>query len=1029
MRPLELEIEGFTCYRERQPVLDLREMRLFAISGPTGAGKSSVLDAMLFALYGKVPRVDGKRGLGAADLISHGRDVLSVRLDFRLRGKTYRVVRRLKQRKTQAVCTPSLEELTPAGTKSLADSVTTVDAALAELLGLDFDGFTRTVVLPQNQFAAFLRSKAKERRDILQQLLRHSIYEVMRASAAERHKLLGRDLEGKREQLDQLGAATPDALAELDERLAAARVASDTTAKEEEAAAANLQDLTRRRDLTKELAARRAELSALEARTHDIETKERELDLARRAAVVVPAVESAARASERARRSRAQLDEARRRMSTLTSEHETKQAALALAEQAASGIEPLRAAISRLDEIRVDLERRPQLERALAASRKAVADASASLETSVRGAAVASLAANDAKAALSACETALASVQYDEARHHALDGGRDRASLARALGVEITSLRKRHEQLLREQAASAGELAATREAHATAQAGWDGARAALDVAERAERDGRDRHTAEALRRHLVAGAECPVCRQAVASVPGASDVPLLDALHAATTRAKQVEERARKALDAAGRAHAAAQAQVAAVAKHVQEGGTALALKVQEHLSCLAALRELLATREGEAGQDVVGAFDAALAAAQSASRELLAKRDALGLALRRHGDAVHAATQAESLVREGEARRTAHQADETRLVEELRGVTARIAAATSAPDPVAERARLAARVVELETSVAAARQALAAVAEALASAAGNVASLERTLTTDVEEHAQRDLASREALQQSGFASAEDASTAARPPARVDALDREIRGYREGRTVVSQRIAQLTDAIGGREVDADAHAAALDRHSAARALHGTARDAVTRLGEQREQLRARVELAARLGESVQQLASALAVAQQMAHDLRSDGFQDYLLEETFRRIVSGASTRLHSMTRRYTMEWIDGEFHVVDHDNAGERRPAETLSGGETFMASLCLALQLSEEVLHASGALQMDSLFIDEGFGTLDSQALSEVADALETLGADGGRLIGVISHRQELTERLPGVIRIEKGNGESKWVVERAG
>jgi DNA repair protein SbcC/Rad50 len=70
-----------------------------------------------------------------------------------------------------------------------------------------------------------------------------------------------------------------------------------------------------------------------------------------------------------------------------------------------------------------------------------------------------------------------------------------------------------------------------------------------------------------------------------------------------------------------------------------------------------------------------------------------------------------------------------------------------------------------------------------------------------------------------------------------------------------------------------------------------------------------------------------------------------------------------------------------------------------------------------------------MDSLFIDEGFGTLDSDSLSEVTDSLEALREDGGRVVGVISHRSELTDRLPGCIRVDKGVGESKWVVERVG
>ncbi len=184
-----------------------------------------------------------------------------------------------------------------------------------------------------------------------------------------------------------------------------------------------------------------------------------------------------------------------------------------------------------------------------------------------------------------------------------------------------------------------------------------------------------------------------------------------------------------------------------------------------------------------------------------------------------------------------------------------------------------------------------------------------------------------------------------------------------------------------------------------------------------------------MDRARQLTTEAEALRARLAVTSEMAVDLRSDGFQDYLLEEAFRGLVAGASTRLRQMSRRYTMEWDAGEFYVIDHDNAGERRRAETLSGGETFMASLCLALQLSDEVLHASGALRMDSLFIDEGFGTLDTQSLAEVTDALETLRQDGARVIGVISHRPELTERLPGCIRVDKGVGESTWVLERVG
>ncbi|MCS7172803.1 MAG: hypothetical protein N0A24_05270 [Armatimonadetes bacterium] len=120
--------------------------------------------------------------------------------------------------------------------------------------------------------------------------------------------------------------------------------------------------------------------------------------------------------------------------------------------------------------------------------------------------------------------------------------------------------------------------------------------------------------------------------------------------------------------------------------------------------------------------------------------------------------------------------------------------------------------------------------------------------------------------------------------------------------------------------------------------------------------------------------------------------------------------------RLLRFSHRYTLEYDeDGSFAVVDHDNAGERRSADTLSGGETFLASLSLALELSEQVQRSSGAVALHSLFIDEGFGTLDPETLDHVACAIEALQT-GGRMVGIITHLQELSARLPTRVVVEK-------------
>ena len=121
-----------------------------------------------------------------------------------------------------------------------------------------------------------------------------------------------------------------------------------------------------------------------------------------------------------------------------------------------------------------------------------------------------------------------------------------------------------------------------------------------------------------------------------------------------------------------------------------------------------------------------------------------------------------------------------------------------------------------------------------------------------------------------------------------------------------------------------------------------------------------------------------------------------------------RCLVVGASQRLKELNERYELAFNEGHFEVIDHDHGRLSRSADTLSGGETFLVSLALALQLSDEVQQAAGAVRLDSLFIDEGFGTLDPETLNTVADAIESLGKTK-RMVGVITHVPELHRRLP--------------------
>jgi exonuclease SbcC len=175
MRPLKLRVRGFTSFRDEQ-TLDFTNLSVFAITGPTGSGKSSLLDALTYALYGQVERV----GRECNQLVTHGVNRMSVTLDFDVDGKQYRITRSTPASGGSTKVT--LEKSVAGEFVSYgegADRVRECDRIIQGLVGLDYTGFTRSVLLPQGKFAEFMSGEARERRDILSDLLGLGLFKRM----------------------------------------------------------------------------------------------------------------------------------------------------------------------------------------------------------------------------------------------------------------------------------------------------------------------------------------------------------------------------------------------------------------------------------------------------------------------------------------------------------------------------------------------------------------------------------------------------------------------------------------------------------------------------------------------------------------------------------------------------------------------------------------------------------------------------------------------------------------------------------
>ncbi|MBA2529203.1 MAG: SMC family ATPase, partial [Euzebyales bacterium] len=201
MRPARLELHGFTAFREPVTV-DFADADLFAFVGPTGAGKSSLIDGMCFALYGSVPRLDRR---AVEPVIATGKVEARVRFDFTVGDDAYTAVR-VVRRQTRGASTKEAR-LEAAGGEVLAGDADAVTKRVEALLGLGFEQFTKCVVLPQGDFAHFLHDKPAARQDLLVRLLELGVYERMRAAARERQVAAEAGAQIADQQLEALAGA------------------------------------------------------------------------------------------------------------------------------------------------------------------------------------------------------------------------------------------------------------------------------------------------------------------------------------------------------------------------------------------------------------------------------------------------------------------------------------------------------------------------------------------------------------------------------------------------------------------------------------------------------------------------------------------------------------------------------------------------------------------------------------------------------------------------------------------------------
>ncbi len=995
MRLHQLEITAFGPFAETVTVdFDhLSDAGLFLLSGPTGAGKTSVLDAVCFALYGDVPGARNAAKRLRSDQAGPGVRP-RVTLEATLSGRRYRLIRspsweRPKKRGTGVTTEQASVSIAERIDGEWVTHSTRLDETghlVTRLIGMNLAQFTQVAMLPQGEFQTFLRSRSEERHRLLQQLFRTGRFEDVERWLRDRRLALKRASETAHQRVaglvsrvsEAVEAPAPEAwdlhdlastaadgsilrwATELRSEAEAGRAEADEAA----ARAAGAESETRRAlEEARALAVRRArvdaalaEQTALAERAGVVEAARRSLDAARRSATVLPLHHLAVRATAACHRARA--------------------TAAQTSAQAAAALDLLFVDRASLDDA-VEQAVVARARVAAALPREAsLGEVATALETGLHRADVLAEQIRAAEAATTALPQRTA-VLRDEL---AIAG----QALAAIEGqtVRVAELAARMEaaaQVLHYERDLASARLALDAATSEALTSWA---TYLDVRQ-ARLDGMAAEIAGA----LAVGQSCPVC--------GSGDHP-----HKAVPDRDAPDALAEKA---AQKAHVDANSVQAAHEDAVRTLETNLALARQAAGDTPADDRHREATSELERLHTLAARVEPVaheLRLLEEEATSLAAELTRLRLA----------ATALEADQRHRQAQLTALQDEVDHL---LRG--------SGAPDLASLHALQATRVATGRAAVDA-LDAQSAAEAAATEAADAVA---------------------DAAEQAGFASVADAVSAALPAVEADRLSSRIDAHQHRVAAVAAVLAEpgATALLELPPVDLEA-------------LESDHDHALTRLGEARSTAARWQRRHDRLGTLHVELGAALRAWTPVRDDLelttRLASFVDgkspdnrlqmrlsaYVLAFRLSQVVAAANVRLAGMSdQRYSLEHTGqrgaGETRgglsiLVRDDWSGESRDPATLSGGETFVVSLALALGLADVVTHEAGGADLDTLFVDEGFGSLDADTLDDVMDTLDSL-RDGGRVVGVVSHVAEMRDRIPTQLLVTKSRRGSTLAVSR--
>jgi len=972
-------MSGLRSYRS-EVTIDFGDPGLIAIVGDTGAGKSSILEALFFVLYGGCTW-DHR---AAVPLISDGVSVMQVELVFLAEGHRWRVFRSASRTSSQR--RHELECLDDPSVRF--DNDVPVTNEIKRLIGLDHDAFVRTVILPQGRFQLLLQATRAARTAILKGIFRLD----QLAAARDQAELAARRLRPGVEDLRVKRAALlPDPQAAL----AGARERHDQA----RSRLAHLQDLAEKISVA---ASRRDDADRWAA---DLDARERQV----RDTVLPTAGADLANIAATA----AQLQDQRRRLDVGRELHRREADSLAgLLQQAASdgeGLEDLASATSSLAFLDKQL---PNLARETALCEQQAHDLEALSERlEDQEAAAASLRAQAEQAQAEATRLGADATAAGEN----LGRARTRLATARSWATTFSGYQRTMKEASerKSQAAVAIDPAAAR-AQTDADE-RDKARSALEAIRRA-------HAAAHAAEGCQPGDDCPICQRPLPADFAMPPPPGDAEAQAAQRAAERAAEESASALAAREAELNTASAEVERAEQAAQEARTDVA-------DAMAQLHLVLP------GADLEADDEAVLAPLTAASVGAKAEHDAQATAASRLAQQAATATATAHALRDQQEQQADQLSNRQEALDAQRttfqNVAGGLPASYRVPVPVTDEALAAA-----SARVAARRAELSDVNDQLSAAGTAIDQIGHDLETLADQYRQQvdepagqliprlaaaaerlnDLAAllgvSPAPARFGGSLAEDAEWADQLKSAADAALTQARAS-------GAELKQLRDQAVATIAATLATAAVADEKGLQQVIIEVS-STLSRAAEDIQVATEQIPQVAELVAKIEQGQDLLGALDELTRLLSDGKFIAYVVTRKQQTLLAISTEILGSMTGdRYG---FSGTFEIVDR-LTGLPRGVKTLSGGETFLASLALALGLVE--LAGRGGGRLDALFLDEGFGSLDANSLAEALDALGRQ-AETGRLVAVISHLRSVAEVMDRVLAVTLGpaGSQAHWL-----